>query len=128
MQAKELPRTVVEVQEVAQRKPKPVLEGLRFGSVFADHMLTMGWTEAAGWEAPKIVPHGPLSLQPGATVLQYAQTVFEGMKAVRGKDDKVRLFRPRHNAARMNVSAARACLPEVVGLSWEFRMFLEHLC
>ena len=119
---------MVEVQEVTKRKPKPALEGLSFGSVFADHMFTMGWTEAAGWEAPRIVPHGPLSLQPGATVLQYAQTVFEGMKAVRGKDDKVRLFRPRHNAARMNVSAARACLPEVVGLSWEFRMFLEHLC
>jgi branched-chain amino acid aminotransferase len=109
-QAAEVP---VEVQQVERRKPKPPLEGLGFGTVFTDHMLTMAWSRAGGWEAPRIVPHGPLSLEPGATVLQYAQTVFEGMKAVRGGDGKVRLFRPRHNARRLNVGAARACLPEV---------------
>ena len=65
----------VEVQEVKQRKAKPVLEGLRFGTAFTDHMLTMEWTEVGGWQTPKIVPQGPLAIHPGATVLQYAQVL-----------------------------------------------------
>ena len=64
---------VVEVQEVKKRKAKPVLEGLRFGTAFTDHMLMMEWTEVGGWQAPRIVPQGPLAIHPGATVLQYAQ-------------------------------------------------------
>ena len=45
-------------------------------------------------------------------MLHYAQELFEGMKAYRGDDDKVRLFRPMHNMTRMLVSAQRSCLPE----------------
>ncbi len=52
-----------------------------------------------------------LSLQ----VLHYGQELFEGMKAYRGADDRVRLFRPMHNMARMNVTARRACLPTFEG-------------
>ena len=37
---------------------------------------------------------------------------------------QVRLFRPRHNLARMNISAARACLPKVHSLS----AFFTSLC
>jgi branched-chain amino acid aminotransferase len=37
------------------------------------------------------------------------------MKAYRGVDDKVRMFRPMHNMARMNVTAQRACLPTFDG-------------
>jgi len=48
-------------------------------------------------------------------VLHYAQELFEGMKAYRGVDDKIRLFRPMHNMARINVSARRICLPTVDG-------------
>ena len=36
-------------------------------------------------------------------VLHYAQEIFEGMKAYRGTDGKIRLFRPTLNMARMNV-------------------------
>ena len=39
------------------------------------------------------------------------QELFEGMKAYRGVDDKIRMFRPMHNMARMNVTAKRSCLP-----------------
>ena len=66
-------KVAVEVQEVKQRKAKPALEGLRFGTAFTDHMLMMEWTEVGGWQAPRIVPQGPLAIHPGATVLQYAQ-------------------------------------------------------
>jgi len=48
-------------------------------------------------------------------VLHYAQELFEGMKAYRGVDDKIRFFRPMHNMARINVTAQRACLPTVDG-------------
>ena len=36
---------------------------------------------------------------------------FEGLKAYRGDDNKIRLFRPMENMQRLNNSAARACLP-----------------
>ena len=54
---------------------------------------------------------GPLSLEPSATVLHYAQTIFEGMKAYKDKEDKVRLFRPDMNMKRMQTSARRIALP-----------------
>ena len=64
---------VVEVEEVKKRKAKPALEGLQFGTAFTDHMLVMEWAEVGGWQAPRIVPQGPMEIHPGATVLQYAQ-------------------------------------------------------
>ena len=45
-------------------------------------------------------------------VLHYAQELFEGMKAYRGIDNEIRMFRPMHNMTRMLVSARRSCLPE----------------
>ncbi|KAL2421819.1 Branched-chain-amino-acid aminotransferase, cytosolic [Exophiala dermatitidis] len=76
-----------------------------------DHMLTARWTEQAGWEAPEIRPYGPLSIMPTASVLHYATECFEGMKAYRGVDGKVRLFRPDRNARRFLQSATRISLP-----------------
>ena len=48
-------------------------------------------------------------------MLHYAQELFEGMKAYRGVDDKIRMFRPMHNMARMIASAQRACFPTFDG-------------
>lgn len=53
----------------------------------------------------------PLSLEPSSTVLHYAQTLFEGMKAYRHDKGKVTLFRPDMNMKRMNSSAKRVALP-----------------
>ena len=76
-----------------------------------DHMLTVRWTEKHGWEAPEIRPYGPLAIMPTASVLHYATECFEGMKAYRGDDGKVRLFRPDRNAKRFLYSATRISLP-----------------
>jgi branched-chain amino acid aminotransferase len=76
-----------------------------------DHMLTARWTEAHGWDAPEIRPYGPLSIMPTASVLHYATECFEGMKAYRGHDNKIRLFRPDRNARRFLQSATRIALP-----------------
>ncbi|KAL2437627.1 Branched-chain-amino-acid aminotransferase [Exophiala dermatitidis] len=74
-------------------------------------MLTARWTKQSGWEAPEIRPYGPLSIMPTASVLHYATECFEGMKAYRGVDGKVRLFRPDRNARRFLQSATRISLP-----------------
>ncbi|KIW85921.1 branched-chain amino acid aminotransferase [Fonsecaea pedrosoi CBS 271.37] len=80
-------------------------------SCTTDHMLTARWTEKDGWEAPEIRPYGPLSIMPTASVLHYATECFEGMKAYRGVDGKVRLFRADRNARRFLQSATRIALP-----------------
>ncbi|KAL4819986.1 branched-chain amino acid aminotransferase II [Aspergillus spinulosporus] len=94
-------------------KPVPALDDpdLISQKVFTDHMVWARWTASSGWDAPEIRPHGPLSLPPSASVLHYATACFEGMKAYRGYDGKLRLFRPLYNCERMLASAARAALP-----------------
>jgi branched-chain amino acid aminotransferase len=57
------------------------------------------------------VPYGDLSLDPAAMVLHYGQEAFEGLKAYRGADGGVRLFRHRKNLERLNASARRLCMP-----------------
>ncbi|MCL8026548.1 branched-chain amino acid aminotransferase [Nocardioides bruguierae] len=82
-----------------------------FGTYFTDHMLTVEWTPDAGWHAARIEPYAPLSIDPAAAVLHYAQEIFEGMKAYRHPDGSVWSFRPEANAARMARSAERLALP-----------------
>ncbi|KAB5541923.1 hypothetical protein PHYPO_G00085560 [Pangasianodon hypophthalmus] len=99
------------VQLCENRKPKPESENLPFGTVFTDHMLLIEWSREGGWEKPRIQPFGNLSLHPACAALHYGVQLFEGMKAYRGQDDRVRLFRPMLNMKRMLKSAHRACLP-----------------
>ena len=54
-----------------------------------------------------------LSLEPSAMCLHYGQSVFEGMKAYRTADDRVLLFRPEKNMARLNSSNDRLCIPQI---------------
>ena len=52
-----------------------------FGKHFSDHMVTIQWSEDAGWHDAVVGPLQPLSLHPAASVLHYAQEIFEGLKA-----------------------------------------------
>uniref|UniRef100_A0A8C1J2N1 Branched-chain-amino-acid aminotransferase n=3 Tax=Cyprinus carpio TaxID=7962 RepID=A0A8C1J2N1_CYPCA len=104
------------IQLAQTHKPKPDPNGLVFGTVFTDHMLTIEWTLEEGWQKPHIQPFGNLSIHPGCSSLHYAVQLFEGMKAYRGPDNKVRLFRPLINMKRMLKSAHRACLPSFDGV------------
>jgi branched-chain amino acid aminotransferase len=79
----------------------------------ADHMFVMKYDEQVGWHDGTIKPYGSFSLDPAAMSLHYGQAIFEGLKAYRGKDDKILLFRPTDNLKRMNVSATRMCMPEI---------------
>jgi branched-chain amino acid aminotransferase len=80
-------------------------------TVCTDHMITATWSAKSGWAAPELKPYGNLSLAPTASVLHYATECFEGLKAYRGFDGKLRLFRPDCNAQRMLMSTTRISLP-----------------
>ncbi|HSO72470.1 MAG TPA: branched chain amino acid aminotransferase, partial [Thermodesulfobacteriota bacterium] len=66
------------------QRPRPKSEAeLGFGKYFTDHMFLMDYEKGKGWINPRIVPYGPLSLDPSAMVLHYGQEIFEGLKAYR---------------------------------------------
>ena len=79
-------------------------------------MLSIEWTAASGWLAPRITPYQNLSLDPATCVFHYAFECFEGMKAYKSSSDgSLRLFRPDKNMARLNGSSARIALPTFDG-------------
>lgn len=97
----------------ADLKEKPSGDNLPFGVHFTDHMFLMKWDRENGWHDGKICPHENFSLGPAATVFHYGQAIFEGLKAYRGKDDQLLLFRPKDNFERMSNSALRMCMPRI---------------
>ncbi len=82
-----------------------------FGNHFTDHMFLAEWTPQDDWSDARVVPYGPLQLDPATAVLHYAQEIFEGLKAYAHADGSVWLFRPEANAARLQRSAQRLALP-----------------
>merc|ERR1712230_84216 len=106
----------LEVTETITPKALVSNQDLVFGRTFTDHMLSIEWTAAQGWLAPRMTPYQNLSLDPATCVFHYAFECFEGMKAYKcEKDNSLRLFRPDKNMARMNKSAARIALPTFDG-------------
>ena len=103
----------IKIQKTTAPKQKPDQKKLGFGIYYTDHMFIMNYDEGQGWHDPRIVPYGPVSLDPAAMVLHYAQEVFEGLKAYRTADGKIQLFRPEKNMARLNVSCERLCIPKI---------------
>lgn len=102
----------IEIIRTNNPKPKPAdVSKLGFGNYFTDHMFIMNYDEGKGWHSPRIVPYGPLSLDPAAMCLHYGQEVFEGLKAYRTPDGEAVLFRPDRNMARLNLSNERLCIP-----------------
>ncbi|SEM52752.1 branched-chain amino acid aminotransferase [Sphingomonas gellani] len=84
-----------------------------FGRVFTDHMAVVRWSEGQGWHDPSITAREPLTMDPSAAVLHYAQEIFEGLKAYRLPDGKLALFRADANARRFRESARRLAMPEL---------------
>ena len=62
-----------------------LIENPGFGKLFTDHMVTIEWSEGKGWHNAEVRARAPFSLDPAAAVLHYAQEIFEGMKAYRGR-------------------------------------------
>ncbi|WP_298091857.1 branched-chain amino acid aminotransferase [uncultured Sphingomonas sp.] len=100
--------TPVDASERAARLVDP-----GFGRVFTDHMALIRWSDEKGWHDAQITARKPLTLDPAAAVLHYAQEIFEGMKAYSLEDGGIGLFRPEMNARRFNDSARRMAMPEL---------------
>ncbi len=82
-----------------------------FGKVFSDHMFTADYRDGE-WSNFQIVPFGHFMIHPACMGLHYGQSIFEGMKASRTQDGTPFLFRPEQHAKRLNISAARMCMPD----------------
>lgn len=102
----------LELAKTLKQKPADQSQ-LGFGQYFTDHMFAMNYDEGQGWHDARIVPYGPISLDPSAMVLHYAQEVFEGLKAYRANDGRILLFRPDENFKRLNRSNKRLCIPPI---------------
>ncbi len=103
----------IRVKKTTAPKAKPDMSKVAFGRAFSDHMFLMDYLPEKGWHDARIVPYGPLSIDPSAAVFHYAMSVFEGLKAYRRADGEVQLFRPDCNIERLNNSAERIGLPQI---------------
>jgi branched-chain amino acid aminotransferase len=112
----------IRIARTSSKKDKPKDKDLAFGNVFTDHMFVANFEEEKGWYDPRVEPYGPFPLDPATAVLHYGQSLFEGLKAFRGRDGKIRLFRPDKHVARLNRTAERMCIPtldpDLVLKSW----------
>ena len=86
-------------EQIDVRKIKPVsAEELVFGRHFTDHMLSIDWTKDGGWEAPRIIPFGPVRMETSATALHYGISVHEGISVVENaKTGKLQAFRAKEH-------------------------------
>jgi branched-chain amino acid aminotransferase len=87
-------------------------ENLGFGRIFTNRMFFMEYKNG-GWREPTIKKFSPITLDPSAICLHYAQEIFEGQKAYQTPDGHINLFRPDRNAIRFNSSARRMMMPEI---------------
>ena len=83
---------------------------LGFGYVQTDKRFVANFKDGA-WDEGALTEDPNIVLNECAGVLQYAQTVFEGMKAYTTEDGRIVTFRPDLNAARMADSAKRLEMP-----------------
>lgn len=102
----------IKVVKTTTPKAKPEnVNNIAWGRTFTDHMFLMDYEEGKGWHSARIVPYDNFSMNPAALCLHYGQLIFEGMKAYKGADGQVTLFRPDQNMERLNKSADRMCMP-----------------
>ena len=83
---------------------------LGFGYVQTDYRFVSDFKNGS-WDEGKLTEDATVVINECAGVLQYAQTVFEGMKAYTTEDGRIVTFRPDLNAERMENSAKRLEMP-----------------
>ena len=72
----------ITIEEAKTKKMKPQAgTPLGFGKYFTDHMFVREWTIEDGWKDGKIVPYGPIEMDPASMVLHY-----EGISCKRWKN------------------------------------------
>ena len=83
-----------------------------FGTVFMPEMAISNF-DGEKWTDAQLVPSDSLTFHPGAHMLHYASTCFEGLKAFRHADGSIKLFRMDKNIARFAQSSDLLSLPAI---------------
>lgn len=82
-----------------------------FGYMETDKRYVSNFKDGA-WDDGALIDDATVTISECACVLQYAQTIFEGLKAYTTADGRVVCFRPDLNAERLQDSAARLEMPQ----------------
>ena len=85
---------------------------LSFGYMKTDYNVRINFREGE-WGKLEISSSELINLHMAATCLHYGQEAFEGLKAFRGKDGKVRIFRLEENAARLQSTCRGIMMAEL---------------
>jgi len=87
-------------------------KNLGFGYSKADFNVRC-WYRNGKWGELEVSDSENITMHIGATTLHYGQEAFEGLKAFRGKDGRIRVFRMEENAKRMQRSSEGIMMAEV---------------
>ncbi|CAK0845057.1 unnamed protein product [Prorocentrum cordatum] len=74
-------------------------------------MIVANCSAGSMWGELRSEPYGVIPLEPAATILNYGQGIFEGIKAYRTERGRIVLFRPQKNGKRMADGARRMLMP-----------------
>eukprot|EP00930_Biecheleria_cincta_P029174 TRINITY_DN20303_c0_g1_i2.p1 TRINITY_DN20303_c0_g1~~TRINITY_DN20303_c0_g1_i2.p1 ORF type:complete len:399 (+),score=76.23 TRINITY_DN20303_c0_g1_i2:58-1254(+) len=100
----------------AYPEPRPGVPWAKFGfslTTRETQMVSSTCVSGQMWSECQVEPYGTLTLEPAATILNYGQGIFEGIKAYRTSKGRIVLFRPQKNALRMGDGARRMLMPPV---------------
>ncbi len=89
----------------------PAPEELGFGQLLGPAAVTIEHERERGWLAPALMPRRKTRAEVASGAIQYGLSIFEGLKAYRGPDESVHVFRARAHAQRFRQSAERLALP-----------------
>ncbi|MEE1442655.1 MAG: branched-chain amino acid aminotransferase [Blautia sp.] len=98
------------MEELNMEKKNIDWSNLGFGYVKTDYRFVSDFKDGK-WNEGRLTKDDKVVISECAGVLQYAQTVFEGMKAYTTQDGRIVTFRPDLNASRMADSARRLEMP-----------------
>ena len=85
---------------------------LPFGYMKTDYNVRIYYRDGK-WGELEVCSEETIPMHMAATCLHYGQEAFEGLKAFRGKDGKIRVFRPEENAARLQSTCRGILMPEL---------------
>ena len=87
-------------------------DNLGFGYIETDYRYLSTYKDGK-WDEGALITDSNVVLNECAGVFQYAQTIFEGLKAYYTKDGRIVCFRPDLNAIRLDESAERLVMPKL---------------
>jgi len=134
-------RLEARIHEMEQERPAAIRpakidkwEDLAFGIVPTNGHVRYTWSsKTSAWDAGRFVADPYIPLHVHAAVLHYGMCLFEGCKAFRCKDGKIRVCNLNENSDRMNTGADRLVLPQVPrqifndAVDWAVRANAEYV-